>query len=145
MNAEIKDLVRQSPFFDGVSDRTLEEIVRIARKETFDEGDRVYELGDDANDVYLVVSGRVRFSMGVGNRAGTDSIMGPRQAFGWAALIDERPRRVATAVCLEASTICVIPARGLLELFDKDRVSGYPVMRRLAGQITRDLLSVLAV
>jgi toluene monooxygenase system ferredoxin subunit len=145
MTQAVKDLLRKAPLFAGVSESALEEIARATREEKFDEGDRVYELGDDAEAIYLVVAGRVRFSIGVGNRAGTDSVMGPGQVFGWAALIDERPRRVATADCLEPCTIAVIPARALLGIFDKDRASGYLVMRRLASLIARDFLSVLAV
>ena len=145
MTAKIKDLLRNAPLFAGVSESTLAEIARATRAEKFDEGDRVYEFGDDADAIYLVGAGRVRFSLGVGNRAGTDFIFGPGQVFGWAALIDEHPRRVATAGCLEPCTIHVIPARALLGIFDKDRASGYLVMRRLAGLIARDFTSVLAV
>ena len=145
MTQAIKDLLAKSSLFAGVSPATLAEIARAARAEELDEGDRVYELGDDASDIYLVATGRVRFSLGVGNRAGTDSIIGPAQVFGWAALIDERPRRVATASCLEPCTIYVLPAKALLGVFDRDRDSGYLVMRRLAGLIARDFMSVLAV
>ncbi|MSO84795.1 MAG: cyclic nucleotide-binding domain-containing protein [Rhodospirillales bacterium] len=145
MTQAIKDLLRQAPLFAGVSEATLAEIARATRTEQFDEGDRVYELGDDAEAIYLVGTGRVRFSLGVGNRAGTDSVFGPGQVFGWAALIDERPRRVATASCLEPCAIHVLPAKALLGIFDRDRASGYLVMRRLAGLIARDFMSVLAV
>ncbi|MBM3581973.1 MAG: cyclic nucleotide-binding domain-containing protein [Alphaproteobacteria bacterium] len=145
MTQAITELLRKTPLFAGVSEAALAEIARASREETFDEGDRVYELGDDAEAIYIVAKGRVRFSIGVGNRAGTDSVMGPGQVFGWAALIDERPRRVATADCLEPCTIAVIPAKALLMIFDKDRASGYLVMRRLAGLIARDFLSALAV
>ena len=145
MTQAIKDLLRKAPLFAGVSESALEKIARATREEKIDEGDRVYELGDDAEAIYLVGAGRVRFSMGVGNRAGTGSVMGPGQVFGWAALIDERPRRLATAACLEPCTVYVVPAKTLLDIFDKDRDSGYLGMRRLAGLIARDFMSVLSV
>ena len=145
MTQAIKELLRNTPLFAGISETALADIARASREEKLDEGDRVYELGDDADAIYIVARGRVRFSIGVGNRAGTDSIMGPGQVFGWAALLGENPRRVATADCLEDSAIVVVPARALLAIFDKDRASGYLVMRRLAGLIARDFMSVLAV
>jgi toluene monooxygenase system ferredoxin subunit len=145
MTQAIVELLRKTPLFAGVSETALADIARASREEAFDEGDRVYELGDDADAIYIVAKGRVRFSIGVGNRAGTDSVMGPGQVFGWAALIDERPRRVATADCLELCAIVVVPAKALLMIFEKDRASGYLVMRRLAGLIARDFLSALAV
>lgn len=145
MTQAIKDLLRKTPLFAGVSEPALADIARASREVAFDEGDRVYELGDDADAIYIVARGRVRFSIGVGNRAGTNSVMGPGQVFGWAALIDENPRRVATSDCLEPCAIVVVPAKTLLAIFEKDRASGYLVMRRLAGLIARDFLSALAV
>ena len=145
MTQAITELLRKTPLFAGVSETALAEIARASREEKVDEGDRVYELGDDAEAIYIIAKGRVRFSIGVGNRAGTGSVMGPGQVFGWAALIDERPRRVATADCLEPCTIAVVPAKALLMIFDKDRASGYLVMRRLASLIAKDFLSALAV
>ena len=37
------------------------------------------------------------------------------------------------------------PGAALLQLFERDRASGYLVMRRLATMITRDFMSVLSV
>ncbi|MCZ7598508.1 MAG: hypothetical protein M5U09_13405 [Gammaproteobacteria bacterium] len=57
--------------------------------------------------------------------------MTSRMTFGWAALVDERPRRVATASCLEPTVLLAIDGRRLLEILEQDTASGFTVMRRL--------------
>ena len=138
--------LKNTDLFQDLSDQALEAITGFAAPVTFEEGDSFYQLGDDANDLYFLESGRVRFSIGVGNRPdGSGSLILPGKLFGWAALLQEQPRRVATASCLEDSKVYVIPREKLLELFDQDHAAGYQVMRRLATTIAGDFVSVLSV
>ena len=138
--------LKNTDLFQDLSDQTLQAIAEITAPATFEEGDNIYQLGDDANDLYYLESGRVRFSIGVGNRPdGSGSLILPGKIFGWAALLRDHPRRVATASCLEDSTLYVISRGKLLELFDQDHAAGYQVMRRLATTIAGDFVSVLSV
>jgi len=140
------EMLKGADLFCDLSDQTLETIVGLAISKTFEEGDNVYQLGDDANDLYLMDTGRIRFSLGVGNRPeSSGSFIPPGSVFGWAALLQEQPRRVATASCLEDSTLFVIPGDKLLDVFHNDKDAGYLVMRRLATMIARDFMSVLSV
>lgn len=142
----LADRLRQTELFGGLPTETLEAIAGFATTQDYDEGDNIYTFGDDAHDLYLVDEGRVRFSMGVGNRPqDSGSIMTSGDVFGWAAVLDEQPRRVATAACLEDSRVIVIPGGQLLGLFETDTKAGYLVMRRLATMVARDFLSVLSV
>lgn len=135
--------LKGSRLFAGVSDATLQRIAALARRHQFEEGDDIYSLGDEAREMYLIESGRVRFSLGVGNRASSGSVMTPGTAFGWAALLGDAPRRVATATCLDDTSAFSIPGRELIQLFESDTQSGFVVMRRLADMISRDLMSVM--
>ncbi len=138
--------LKNSDMFQDLPDAVLKTIAGLADTVKFEEGDDVYDLGDGANDLYLLESGRVRLSMGVGNRPeGSGSVILPGSVFGWAALLEDQPRRVATASCLEDSALGVIQGAALLELFDKEKTAGYFVMRRLATMIARDFISVLSV
>jgi CRP-like cAMP-binding protein len=98
-------------------------------------------MGDAADSAFVVATGRVRFTLGVGNRPGSGgSIMTSRMTFGWAALVDEHPRRVATASCLEPSLLLAIDGRRLLSILEQDTTAGFLVMRRLAAMIARNFL-----
>ncbi len=142
----IVNTLQKTKFFAGLSQQTLLDIAELGHSAPFEEGDKVYEFGDDALDAFLVESGRVRFSLGVSNRPeSSGSIMTEGMLFGWAALLEEQPRRVATATCLENSSLFVFPGNQLLALFNADTASGYLVMRRLATLITRDFMSIVTV
>lgn len=140
------DLLKKADLFGDLSDEVLDAIAKTASSESYEDGQNVYQLGDDAKALFLVDSGRIRFSLGVGNRPETSgSVLGPGSLFGWAALLDEQPRRVATASCLEDTTLYVFQSDKLLELFAADNAAGYSVMRRLATMISHDFMSVLSI
>ena len=54
------DALRNTELFQDLSDETLRAITDLAKVASYEDGDSVYELGDDADDLYLVDSGRVR-------------------------------------------------------------------------------------
>ena len=144
VTSDTRAILNRSALFAGVSDATMAKIAALATRVEFEEGDNIYALGDDARQMFIVDRGRVRFSIGVGNRAGPGSVMSAGDVFGWAALLDNSPRRVATASCLEDTTVLAIDGQGMLRLFEADTQGGFVVMRRLAETISRDLMSVLA-
>jgi|SRR5690606_6841148 len=135
------EVLARAELFTRVDDATLGRIAEVAAFRHYEEGDVVYQMGDEAEHVFVLASGRVRFTLGVGNRPGSGgAIMTSRMTFGWAALVDERPRRVATASCLEPTVLLAIDGRRLLEILEQDTASGFLVMRRLASMIARNFL-----
>jgi toluene monooxygenase system ferredoxin subunit len=125
----------------GLSADTYAELARLSRRLRFEEGDTVYRIGDPALDVLIVLEGRVRFTIGVGNRPESGgSVFGTGDALGWAALIEDQPRRIATAVCMEDSTLIALNGEQLLGVFERDTKAGYLVMRRLAKMIANDFI-----
>lgn len=138
-----RSAVRQTELFAGIHESTLEAIEGLARRRHFSAGDVIYRPGDPAEDLCVLESGRVQFAVGRDDRttpAGFSLRTG--EAFGWAALVQDQSLRIATATCLEESTVLLIPGGELLKLLDDDPVAGYLVMRRLASLITRHLTPV---
>lgn len=142
---EAKKVLAAASMFGGLQETAIASIAKLAETRNYEEGDAIYTLGDPALAVYVVVSGRVRFSIGVGNRASTaHSVMQSGETFGWAALTGKDPRRVATASCLEDTTLLAINGDALTKYFETDTASGYAVMRQIADRISRDLLAALS-
>ena len=143
---DIKASLSTTPVLEGVPAATLAAIERIARPLTFEDGDVVYRLGDPARDIYVVVAGRLRFSIGVGNRPdASGSVMKPGDLLGWAALIEDQPRRIATATCLEDTTLIAIDGGQLLRILEADPRAGYQVMRRLCKMIAQSFMEQSAL
>jgi toluene monooxygenase system ferredoxin subunit len=61
--------------------------------------------------------------------------------FGWAALLESQPVRIAKATCIERSTLLRINGKRVLNVLEADPASGYLVMKRLSSLIARYLAS----
>jgi len=131
-----------SELFTGISEQTLTAISALAQKEERPAGSVCYNFGDPADDFYVLESGRVEFLIGRDERLSPAGFMLRKgEVFGWAALVENQPRRIARATCLEQSKLLRIDGRKTLALLENDSASGFVVMRRLASLIARYLAS----
>jgi toluene monooxygenase system ferredoxin subunit len=128
--------------FAGISEGTLAQINALARREEYPQGGTLYEVGDSADDFYVLESGRVEFLIGRDERTRPAGFMLRKgEVFGWAALLESQPLRIAKATCLERSTLLRINGKRVLKVLEADPASGYVVMRRLSSLIARYLAS----
>jgi toluene monooxygenase system ferredoxin subunit len=128
--------------FVGITNKTLAGITALAKKEEFSAGSALYNFGDPADDFFVLESGRVEFLIGRDERLSPAGFMLRKgEVFGWAALLENQPQRIARATCLEQSWLLRINGEQALEVFENDPASGYLVMRRLSSLIARYLTS----
>jgi toluene monooxygenase system ferredoxin subunit len=128
--------------FAGVTAATLKALTDFAKKEKCDEGRALYDVGDAADDFFILEAGRVEFLLGRDERVSPAGFMLHKgELFGWAALLENQPRRIARATCLESSQVLRINGKQALEVLANDPASGYLVMRRLSSLIARYLSS----
>jgi toluene monooxygenase system ferredoxin subunit len=120
--------------FTGLNSSTLEKLVGLARRESHPAGATLYRPGDAADDFYVLDSGRVEFQIG---RDPAGFMLKKGEVFGWAALLESHPQRIASARVLESATVLRINGKQALGVLESDPASGYVVMRRLAGLIAR--------
>jgi toluene monooxygenase system ferredoxin subunit len=128
--------------FHGLERAILEKLATLARREVHDPGDVLYRPGDPAQDFFVLESGRVEFLIGRGDRTAPGGFMLRKgEVFGWAALLDGYPARIASARCLEVSALLRINGKSALRVLEGDPAAGFVVMRRLAALIARYLAS----
>ena len=126
--------------FTGIGAATLEALARLARREEFAAGQVLYGPGDRADDFFVLESGRIEFLLGRGEHANPAGFMLKKgEVFGWAALLEGHPQRIASARAIEESALLRVNGRQALQLLEADPASGFVVMRRLAEQIARFL------
>ncbi len=126
--------------FAGISEKTLGAILALAKKEEFNAGAALYDVGDPVDDFFVLESGRVEFLIGRDERVSPAGFMLRKgELFGWAALLENQPRRIAKATCLEPSRLLRINGKRALQVLENDLASGYLVMRRLSSLIARYL------
>ena len=126
--------------FRGLAPDTLAKLAALSRTESHPQGATLYNPGDAAEDIYVLDAGRVEFTIGRGEGAAPDGFMLRKgETFGWAALLDGYPQRIAGARCLEASTLLRINGKAALGVLEGDPSAGFTVMRRLSALIARYL------
>jgi toluene monooxygenase system ferredoxin subunit len=126
--------------FNGLSGATLEKLGSLARKESHPAGAVLYRPGDPAEDFFVLDAGRIEFLLGRGERAAPNGFMlNKGEVFGWAALLEGTPVRIASARCIEASSLLRINGKSALRVLESDPAAGFTVMRRLAALVARFL------
>jgi toluene monooxygenase system ferredoxin subunit len=126
--------------FNGLDASLLARLAALAKRESHEAGALLYRPGDPAEDFYVLDSGRVEFLVGRGERTAPGGFMLKKgEVFGWAALLDGYPYRIASARCLENSSVLRINGKSALAALEQDPGAGFVVMRRLAALIARYL------
>lgn len=135
-----------SELFKGLDEATLMQLGGLGETEVRSAGSVLYDVGDPAQDIHILESGRVEFLLGRGDRTSRAGfVLRTGEVFGWAALLDGQPVRLARATCLEQSSLLRMNGAEVLKVLEADPGAGYVVMRRLAELITRYLPSVSGV
>ena len=94
-------IVRNVPFFAGLSDQELEVLAESLGKRTFGKGMIIFHKGSPGQTLYIIESGKVRiFILSESGQEISVNIYGPGDVFGELALLDGLPRS-AGAVVLE--------------------------------------------
>lgn len=132
--------IKVSELFKGVPDAVVARLDGLARREEHDSLATLYDLGDPADDLYILESGRVEFAIGRDDRTSLAGFMLRKgEVFGWAALLEDHPRRIAKAACVEKSTLLRLNGEQVLQVLAEEPAAGFLVMRQLSGLITRHL------
>jgi len=135
-----KGALNVGELFIGIAETTLAALTALAKREEFAAGSVLYKPGDPADDFFVLDSGRVEFQIGRDERTSPAGFMLKKgEVFGWNALLENHPHRIATARVLENSALLRINGREALHLLESDPASGFAVMRRLAALIARFL------
>lgn len=136
---QMLEILKKTMPFQVVSDALLRKIAALGRQALYERGAVIYDLSDKADDVYIIISGSVEHTLEPGvNARRPVQTLGTGDVFGWAALLEKYPHRLAKAVVINAAVIVRINGDELLRLLEADPDAGDVVMSRFATMITRD-------
>ncbi|MBC7173420.1 MAG: cyclic nucleotide-binding domain-containing protein [Polyangiaceae bacterium] len=114
--------------FAGIGPAGLERIAAIATEETHRVGQFIFHEGDAGEALYLILEGKVRISRevsGMGEEA--LAVLGPGEAFGEMALVDDAPRS-ADARVHERCKVLVISKDALESLLFLHKDLAYEIL-----------------
>lgn len=137
----MRDILGRLPLFSGLPAGPLAELASLAHARHLAPGEVLFHEGDSGDDVYVVISGRVRISKRVA--LGTErtlALLDPGSMFGEAAIIDQEERS-ATAVALTDAELAVLDAEPLREWLIANAEHGVMVLGRLGAMMLERLRS----
>lgn len=108
----------------------LERLADAATRRTLADGDALFETGDDATSLFVVVRGRIVLRASRDERSTIVMTAGERELLGWIALADDA-RWLTTGRAAGATEVIVIPIEALLDLVAADGTRARVLVRRL--------------
>jgi len=128
---EASDLIKLE-LFDVFLKKQLEELATVTEKKNYKKKDKIYQQGDRANHLYIIIKGLVSLvEFQPGDKVGiVFEERGRGEVFGCASFMKPR-NHTLTAMCVEDSEILAIEADKLLDLFEKDTDVGYKFMKKI--------------
>ena len=134
------EVIAHTAFFSELSEQQRHRIAGVSRIQDYPLGSQIYGLAEPAADFYVLIDGMVRFTIGLGSRqTHGGQVLRRGDVFGWAALVKNARKRIATAQAITPCNILAINGEQLLFLMDHDHTLGFCIMSRLNELITGNL------
>ena len=137
--------MREWDLLQGLSPQGKSEILALASSRYLTKGEVLFRLGDRAEDLFLVRSGRVDLTFPIRLRSGKEEILAedrhPGQLVGWSGLTPPH-RFTLQAIAAAETELLVLPGQRLRDLFLIKPEIGYSVLSNLA-RIVGQRLTIL--
>jgi CRP/FNR family cyclic AMP-dependent transcriptional regulator len=125
-------LLKKSQLFSEVTTEDLRIVARELEKESCFKGERVFDIGDPSDKMYIIESGRIGISIKVNPREQEFiAELGATECFGEMGMLDDQPRS-ATAHVIEDTTLCVLDKLKLKALLINYPEVGLGILRSLS-------------
>jgi len=148
---DVVEALARIRLFEGIAEVGLRRIAAIASEESYRLGEVIFHEGSEGGALYLILDGKVRISRevsGMGEEA--LAVLGPGDAFGEMALIDNFPRS-ADARVHERCRVLVIQKEALEDLLFVHKDLAYEILwnfvKTLSSRLreTNDKMTFLSV
>lgn len=114
------DAIRACYLFVGADEGSLHKLALASKVKRFDQGSTLFHSGDEADHLYILLSGLVRIWIaGEDGRELTLALLEAGEPFGEIAVLDGLPR-TANATVLEPAQCLLTPSRALEDVLETD-------------------------
>jgi CRP-like cAMP-binding protein len=140
----ITETLRGIRFLQGTSHEHLEQLASVAEVCDFDASDIVFQDGDVADSIYLVVFGQLVLEVCTPEWGCKQIVnVGPGEMLGWSSL-SEHQRMAATARVTEKTRLVRIAGAKLLAICEEDPQFGCEFMHRTMLALAKRLTATWA-
>ncbi|GIX01283.1 MAG: hypothetical protein KatS3mg112_0220 [Thermogutta sp.] len=135
------EMLRRYPYFAKISEESLKEIAMMAEERSYPAGLQLFNEGDPADYLNIIVEGEVQiqYQLGNGEKRTVDTLVAG-DILVWSALI-EPYKTTAIGTTSKPTKVIAIKAKPLRELCDRDPMVGYQLTREIAKLLAHRLES----
>lgn len=134
---EVAEALRRTELFAEVEEHLLQELAAAATVRRTETDEKLFEVGDPGDELYVIVEGRVRFS--VTSKLGEEVLLSEfraPQVFGELALVSGDSRSARAHAC--SSTLLVTVSRAqILEVLAKEPAAVEALLRAVGSMVRR--------
>lgn len=128
----LERILADHPFAQGLIDRHLQLLVGCASNVRFDAGQVIFREGEEANQFYLIRSGKMSVELHAAERGAiTILTVGEGEVLGWSWLVSPY-RWNFDARALEPTRAIALDGKCLREKSERDSELGYQLLKRIA-------------
>ena len=132
-------LLAEHPFVQGMAPEHLAKLSCLVEKAHFDAGSLIFQEGQHANRLYLILTGSVDLEVFNLDQAGlVIQTVGNGDVLGWSWFAPPNRWRF-DAKAMKATDALVFDAEKLLAAFEEDTRFGYDFMKRMAAIVDQRL------
>jgi CRP-like cAMP-binding protein len=135
------EALRNCDLFEGATDELLNKVAGIAEEKTFALGEMIFQEGEKAEWVYVLLEGKVRISIDLTSKPAyitVAMISEPNWAFGWSGVVAPY-RYTASGTCDVETRVLAIPGIQFEEILLGEPKCGCGVMKKLTELISSRL------
>jgi CRP-like cAMP-binding protein len=139
--SDLRKALRGNFLFEALDEEELSALIDVIWPEAIPAGSVIVREGDDADALYLIVSGGVNVLKADGSFL---SFLGAGGFFGEMALFSERARRSATCITTLDTTCAIIRKEDLHRFCDQHRGAGIKIYRSIIRVLSERLQATSA-
>ncbi len=138
---DLKKILTEHPFFKGLTEENFALIVGCASNVRFDAGHVILREGEEANQFYLIRSGKVTVELMTPNKGAVIiETLAEGDILGWSWLVPPYNWRF-DAKAVELTRMIALDGKCLRNKCESDNRLGYELLKRFADIITKRLES----
>ena len=135
------EVLRKCELFEGATDQLLSKVAGIAEEKNFALGEMIFEEGEKAEWIYILLEGKVRISIDLTSKPTYVTVAmldKPNLAFGWSGIVAPY-RYTSTGTCEMDTRVMAISGVKFEEILDEEADCSCSVMKKLAELISSRL------
>lgn len=129
---------KQKDIFGSLDRNFVKQFMDVAETISLEAGELLFQEGDAASWLYILLKGRMKLSLGQTRRVVYVVSQGG-EAFGWSSLVG-RQSYSATAECMTAAKLLRFEKNRLEKIVEKDTANGLQLFKNLAALLGGRLL-----